>query len=405
MLTSDLVPVRRRGAELQLVAFDAKRRERALALAEELVAIAKDHVGEPRGELEEALASVPAEARDEKLRAGLAKLTLDRCEFEAESTVDPVALRDALFRRAAAWRREGSIEARDAIVAEVGAAWSPPLTAVQVENALYADLKSAHPLVAFQPTTPQALVAAYEDALPQAVLLRAVRVTVKLVPASAGALRVLLRKLKFLRLLFAIAKGEGAGHTLVVEGPLSMFDGGARYGLKLALLLPALREAGAFELEADVRWGKEHAFYTFRTSSAAVAASTEGDAPLPDEVQALLDGVNAAEAGWKAARADAILDLPGLGVIVPDLVLTKGKKSPRVHVEVLGFWSREAVWRRVDLAEKGLPEKIIFVASERLRVSEEVLASEHACLYVYKGVIGVKGLLERAEALVAPRTG
>ncbi len=399
MLTSDLVPVRRRGAELQLVAIDAKRRERARLIAGELVALAADHVGGPRGELEEALGSVPAEPRDEKLKAGLAKLTLDRCTFAAESAVDPVVLRDALFRRATAWRREGSIEPREAIVAEVGAAQTPPLDANGVEAALYSDLKSAHPLQAFEPISAEGLVAAYEEALPQAVLLRATRVTVTVKPANAGALRALLRRLKFLRLLFAIAKApEPGAHALVVEGPLAMFDGGARYGLKLALLLPALRETGTFELEAEIRWGKEHAFYTFRVQGTdAAAARAGGEAPLPEEVQALLDGVNAASSDWRAARADAVLDLPGLGVVVPDLVLTKGKA--RVFVEVLGFWSREAVWRRVELAEKGLPEKVIFVASERLRVSEEVLESEHACLYVYKGVIGVRGLLERASRL------
>ncbi len=393
MLTSDLVPVRRRGAELQLVAIDAKKRTRALTIAEMLVDIARTHVGEARGDLEEALSQVPAEPRDEKLRAGLAKLVLDRCTFEAEAKLPPEDVRRALFLRAAEWRREGSIEPRDAVVAEVGRALG--LGPADVEATLYADLKSAHPLRAFEDVSPSLLLADYEDALPQAVLLRATRVTVDVRPASPAALRALLRKLKFLRLLFAISPAA-EGHRLIVEGPLAMFDGGARYGLKLAMLLPALRACGAFELEADVRWGKEHAVYTFRVQSDAAAAAPE-DAPLPEEVQALLDAVNASKGDWRATRADEVFDLPGLGAVVPDLVLKNGKR--KVFVEVLGFWSREAVWRRVELAERGLPQKMIFAVSERLRVSEEVLDSEHACLYVYKGVISARAVLERADAL------
>ncbi|CAN5818130.1 hypothetical protein BH09MYX1_BH09MYX1_11930 [soil metagenome] len=394
MLTSDLVPVRRRGAEIHLVAIDDKKRARALAIAEMLVDIAATHVGEPRGELEDALATVPAEARDEKLRAGLAKLVLDRCAFEAEAKRAPDEVRDALFRRATEWRRAGSIEHSDAIVEEVGR--SLDMTAMEVESSLYADLKSAHPLRAFAPISPSNLVTDYVEALPQAVLLRAARIAVDVRPANPASLRALLRKLKFLRLLFALAPAED-GHRLIVEGPLSMFDGGARYGLKLAMLLPALRACGAFDLAAEVRWGKEHALCTFRVRSTESPTAFE-DSPLPDEVQALLDAVNAQGEGWRATRAETIVDLPGLGVVVPDLLLTKKKK--KVFVEVLGFWSREAVWRRVELAEAGLREKMIFVASERLRVSEEVLASEHACLYVYKGVIGARGLLERAERLI-----
>jgi uncharacterized protein len=71
-------------------------------------------------------------------------------------------------------------------------------------------------------------------------------------------------------------------------------------------------------------------------------------------------------------------------------------------VEVLGHWSRAAVWRRVELVEAGLGVPLIVAASERLRVSEDVLpADAPACLYVYKGVMSAKAIVERAERLLA----
>src|SRR5262245_31355906 len=97
MLLSEHVLAPRPGDTLVLRKMDAAVRTRAEAIARDLVETAKRHVGRPRGELEAALASVDAEARDTKVKAGLTKLLLDRCKFEAAPPAPPEALRAALF--------------------------------------------------------------------------------------------------------------------------------------------------------------------------------------------------------------------------------------------------------------------------------------------------------------------
>jgi hypothetical protein len=94
-----------------------------------------------------------------------------------------------------------------------------------------------------------------------------------------------------------------------------------------------------------------------------------------------------------------VLNLPGVGVCVPDLVFTRdGAKTP-VYLEVLGYWSRAAVWRRVELAEAGLPHRVIWAVSDRLRVSEAALPADlPASLYVYKGVMNPRRILKLLEA-------
>jgi hypothetical protein len=73
-----------------------------------------------------------------------------------------------------------------------------------------------------------------------------------------------------------------------------------------------------------------------------------------------------------------------------------------VHLEVLGFWSRQAVWRRVELVERGLSERILFAVSSHLRVSEAALDGElPGALLVYKRVLSAKTVLERVEAVAA----
>ena len=89
-----------------------------------------------------------------------------------------------------------------------------------------------------------------------------------------------------------------------------------------------------------------------------------------------------------------------MGLCVPDLTFVHAESGRRVHLEVLGFWSRDAVWRRVELVEQCLLERVVFAVSSRLRVSEEVLGdAEHAALYVYKGAMSAKALLRRLDAL------
>jgi predicted nuclease of restriction endonuclease-like RecB superfamily len=104
---------------------------------------------------------------------------------------------------------------------------------------------------------------------------------------------------------------------------------------------------------------------------------------------------------WRTRPATCLLDLPGVGVCAPDLEVEHQDTGRRVYVEVLGFWSRDAVWRRVEMVEKGLGAPIVFAVGQHLRVSEAVLGQEApAALYVYKRTMLPKALLERVQAVV-----
>ena len=407
MLTADLVNARRRGAELRLVLLDAEGRERARTIAEALVAIAEAHVGRTREELETALSVVPASPREHRLRDGLAKLIEDRCKFDAGEDADPEAVRRDVFTRASAAR--ASLAAADrfdrgAVVAEVARARGT--SAEAIERALFADLRSAHVVVTFEKLSGRALVASYERAQAQAVLLRAVRVRVDLQCASPHALRVLFRRLKFLRLLHTVSR-HGDGHRIVIDGPFSLFESVTKYGLALALVLPALDGCDRWRLEADVRWGKERTPLLFRlageTSSPAVGRTTPAPA-LPDEVEALVRSFRALETPWSVSANSRILDLPGVGLSIPDLVFDRRRADgsrDRIYFEVMGYWSRAAVWKRVELVRAGLAERILFAVGARLRVSEDVLDEDlPGALYVYKQTMSARTVAERLERLV-----
>jgi predicted nuclease of restriction endonuclease-like RecB superfamily len=395
MLLSEHVLAQRRGDTLVLRSFDAKARARADAIAHDVVAVAKQSIGKTRGELESALGAVDAEARDAKVRAGLAKLVLDRCAFEQTEAVNPEELRTALFSRAAAARREHGHLDRAAIVAEIAGAHA--LSPDALERALYADLKSSHTMLSFDPIAPEALVELFARGQAQGVLLRAERVVARVKCSSPGALRALFRALKFHRLLFT-AIADGDAQVIGIDGPMSLFEAGTKYGPRLAMALPALEACDALELEAIVRWGKERTRLSFKHTHTSMAPAEE--APLPDEVEALRAAIAKGDSDLAVSRSTAILSLPGVGTCVPDLELRDGR-GRIAYVEVLGFWSRDAVWRRVELAERGLGARIVFCVSSRLRVSEEVLPeSLPAALYVYKGSMSARAVIDRAKSLL-----
>jgi len=418
LLTADLVTVRQEGDQLSLRPLEGRRRARALELAELLLLPLATAAERRREDLEERFADVPVGPTEHKLADGLKKLILDRCEFVVPPGPAPPLLRQCLFRRAAARRRElgpGESLDREQLLQEVAAELE--LSAAALEERLFADRPAEARLQSFRLITAAELVRVYDLSQVQAVLLRAVRVVVEVRAPTAVAYRQLFRKLKFLQLLCVIEPLPEGGYRITVDGPLSLFSAVTRYGLQLALLLPALEETAApYRLEAQVKWGQDRRTLTFRHARGEASGADGPAAPpaadlatgagsarppvhLPDDLQRFVAAFDALGSSWDVQPASAILHLPGLGVCLPDLLFRDRQSGAEVHLEVLGFWSRAAVWRRVDLVRAGLPQRILFAVSSRLRVSEAALPEDlPGELLVYKGVLNPRRVLERLEA-------
>ena len=405
MLTADLAGVRRRGGDLRLVATDAARRAHIEALAAALQAAARAHLGRPRDALEAAFAEAAASHgfADRRLVGAVWKLVVDGCRFEEATPDAAIALRRDVFRQAAAARRAATPTApfdRGAVLAAVAATTDRP--PADVEADLFADRPGAQRLLAVEAPPPAALADGFPLAEAQAVLLRATKVVATVRAREAGTYRHLFRTLKFLRLLPLITPApDDGGLRIELDGPFSLFQGSTRYGLQLGLALPAIAACDRFAIEADVRWGNDRRPLRFQLAGAGGdAASPPGPPPMPDEIAALSAAFERLESDWRIDHAPAVLDLPGAGLCIPNLAFVRGRDGTRVHFELLGFWSREAVWRRVELVRAGLPHRILFAVSRTLRVGEVVLDEiPTAALYVFARVLNAKEVLARLEQL------
>lgn len=451
MLTADLVRARRKGDTLTLTKLNSKALEEARGIAESYLTRAEEAAGvhATRAQVMESFGEVPVSSRLQKVAAGLRKLILDRCTFEAEALggdASPAELRMSLFETAASARREAESQDafdREGILAAFGATLDPPRAADEVMGALYSDLKAAHRLVSFEALGVDALLDAYRLGQAQAVLLRAESVEVDIFTTAEGAdpmaIRHLFSKLKFRGLLHRIERlpaGQGAaptrdggapgevpadttdaadaneaddagasGYRITIDGPFSMFRASTKYGLALALGLPAIRACASWELRAKVYWGKARTPLSFTLSSETDAARAPASPGQRPEVDKVLVKWAKRQTDWRVEVASALLDMPGHGICVPDLTFTHAKTGVVVHLEVLGFWSRDAVWRRVEWAEGALPQlgaRILFAVPSRLRVSEEVLDASSSALYVFKGALVPKTLEAHLDALASP---
>jgi hypothetical protein len=400
LLTADLVrPVfRKDGMRIPRLRADALTRVHQLA--EQMLALALPCVGETRMALDEALA-IEVPQKERLIWMGLQKLVLDRCTFAISGDVEPSELRRQIFSRAALLRRQGHFDedSRRLLLEQVASERS--MSVPDIEFSLFADLKPAQRLEKLELTSADELVSRYELGRAQSVLLKAQRVEVSFRPSSPEQARRAFQKLKFLQLLFGVERRDD--HVIVqIEGPLSLFRATTRYGLKLAMALPILATLPECQLRADVMWGKSRTQRVFRWESCELASLPPLAPPRArPEIERLQADFQKHAKDWRVAPSDSILHAPGQGVCIPDLAFTHVKSAMCIHLELMGFWSREAIWQRIDWARSGKLPRVLFVYSDKLRVSEAALESaSHAALLSFKGVISADKVRAKLDAQI-----
>ena len=372
MLTGKLVRVRH--ARNRLVPMYLNPADRNwLGVAHQLLLAFRDAPGRTRGELEADLADLVGEGPGQLVHQGLAKLLEDRCETEVASDVPPDQVREAVFRTSAlhhaATAKADRPFDRAAVLEEVAAELSLPPE--QIDQALFADLRDEQRILKFEDCTPEFLLNRYNVALAQAILLRSTGMEVRVWNETPARFRQLFRAVKFHRLIATIRSADGNSYAITLDGPLSLFSSTQKYGLQLAMFLPALLHCKTFELRADVRWGAQKAAKSFTLTAA------DGLKPYtPDFGVYTPREVTNFAANFRESVADWVLDadphpVPVEGTTwVPDFALTHSPTGKQVYVEILGFWRKLDVEQHYKRLKRALPGKFVLVVSEAYRADE-----------------------------------
>jgi predicted nuclease of restriction endonuclease-like RecB superfamily len=359
-----------------------------LEVAERLLELFRASKDRTRGELDEELRDVFSESTAYLVHQGLAKLLEDRCKFAVVSGHPPEQLREEVFRAATARRRGSGGEARApfdraAVLAEVAAGLGLPPH--EVENGLFADLKSEQELTDFEDITAERLLQRYNVGLAQAVLFRSTGVVVHVRGEPPQRYRQLFRQVKFRRLICEVENTGPGAFRLSLDGPLSLFSATQKYGLQLAQFLPAVVLCRDFDLRAELRWGPQRKPKTFALSSGdgLVAHAADAGTYVPPEVAMFAELFRARAAGWSLAEETEVRPL-GEGFWVPDFRLVEKATGRAVLLEILGFWRRSHVERHLERLRQHAREPFLLAVSDQLHVEDAELEGLPGAVYRFR---------------------
>jgi predicted nuclease of restriction endonuclease-like RecB superfamily len=348
--------------------------EQAQLVAEQLLDLYRGFEGRTRGELEEEFAELFGDDPSTLLQQGLAKLLDDRCEFDVIAGLPPEQLRAEVFRAAALARQADDAAVnfdRDAVLAAVSRAHG--LAVEDVERGLFADLKSEQRLIKFADLSVEHLLQRYNVGLAQAVLLRATAVHVTVNHEQPVRYRALLRTLKFRRLLCEFERVGPDSYTLHIDGPLSLFSASTKYGLQLALFLPAVLACKNFELRADLRWGpqkKPKQFLLSHRDKLAWPGADQGTY-VPPELGVFVESFRKRVSDWELVEETEVYPL-GNGFWVPDFRLVHKETGLEVLLEVLGFWRKSSAEKHLERLRRYAKEPFLLALSDQLHVDESL---------------------------------
>ncbi len=377
--------------------------------AEQLLDLFRKAEERTRGDLEEEVRDAFGDMPNQLVHQGLAKLLLDRCDFEVASTHPPEEIRDVVFRTAAAaWTKDrltdDAIELkrfdRAAVLKEVGGQLG--ISPDAVLHGLFADLKSEQRLMRFKDLPADRLLQRYNVALAQAVLLRSVGVQVHIRGEPAQRYRQLFRLVKFHRLMCEVEATGPEAYCLRLDGPLSLFSATQKYGLQLALFLPAILQCRDFELHADLRWGPQRRPKVFKLSTrdGLVAHVPDTGMYVPSELAMFVELFRKKVTDWDISEEVELLPL-GNGFWVPDYQLIHRTTGRMVYLEVLGFWRRSSVQRHLERLRQHARERFLLAVSEQLHVEDTELEGLPAGVHRFRQMPLPDEVARLANAILA----
>ncbi|MBF0154124.1 MAG: DUF790 family protein [Magnetococcales bacterium] len=334
-----------------------------LNLAAELTDIYRSNMGLGLEELAELTHPVINAQRTPLVAKGLNKLLLDRCQFrEADAAI--AAARLAILERATTLLRQPGMGDLEHYRRQVSAPYEADADALA--SRLYADLPIRQPLEGFDPPAPEALLQRYNLAQAQGLLFFAQAITLTLREGRVVKLRRFFQYLRFFRLLFRIRRMQADGYRVELDGPLSLFEGGRRYGLQLALALPAFCDLATWNMEAEVRLPRRTPVQFVLDEKSALRSHYARLAGYhPREFQLFVEQFQEqAPAGWRMALEADIVHRAGQEVWIPDwtFIAPDGRS---IHVELFHRWHATLLESRLDALEKSLDPATFKIGVDR----------------------------------------
>jgi predicted nuclease of restriction endonuclease-like RecB superfamily len=357
--------------------------------AEALIGIFTAHEGRERALLEAALNEYVGVGTDYKILRGLIKLLMDRCRFETAAIIEPAEIRRALFLKAREFHplgRDGAarLMAAASVAGELNCAPEDLLAG------LYADLPEQQRLIEFESVRERELLDLYNLAQAQALLYRCVEMRLWVAPQGPENYRRLFAAIKAYRLIHSIKGSAAEGYEIRLDGPVSMFHRSQKYGIQMAVFLPALLTCVNWRMRAEIsmkpgeRGGAgASAFFEMDSNQQQLRSSYLPAAPAENAVLEQLPRSWAAyESAWTLERSSEVVNL-GESAFVPDFVL-RHEDGALFYLEALGFWTPRHLQERLREFEHYGIRNFLIAAWDELRGSRDPLTRVLPHVIIYK---------------------
>ncbi|MGH9832607.1 MAG: DUF790 family protein [Blastocatellia bacterium] len=396
MLTTDLAMSWRRGNRI-FPRYLQSDDPRHLQTAADLALIVEQHQDRRRAELEQALDEYIGVGTDYKILRGLIKLLTDRCEFGAATALDPAEIRRALFNKTSAHHPLLTESARGQIIAEAAAELE--CSPEELMAGLHADLAGNQKLIAFEKMIAEELLDRYNLAQAQALLYRCSEMQLWIEPQAPTITRRLFTEIKAFRLIHAIKGDAERGYEVRLGGPVSLFHRSQRYGVQMAVFLPALLLYPGWRMRAEIGTKTGAAFFELdsaqdRLRSHYVAEDVQSQNP---QLAKLLEDFSKLAGEWGAQPNQEVIDL-GESAFVPDLIFARDAGEP-IYLEMLGYWTPRSLSERLkEFARAGFNNYAI-AASEEMRCSRDAPSQLPANVIIYKKSLNARELQTRLARL------
>ncbi len=402
MLTKDLLRYRFDDRQIR-PAFLAPDSPRYRQTVSELFRVYCKHVGNSRGVLEVAIEKYSASRMDYRVVRGLAKVLMNYAEFETRRS-DATTLRGAVFLQVAKnWpitRRKVAPDVfdRQAILDEIAGAVG--LSAAQIEEELYADLPQQQRLIRFAAVCdPEAIIARYNMELARGLLYWAERLVIDIEDSYQDVIRYI----KLCRLMHTLVRSE-RGYRIELDGPLSLLRGTKRYGLKMAVFLPALALCRTWRMETVIVKGGKRFIYSLDDRSGLISHFRRFplfDSKLESDFAADFEKTfQQHPSEWILTRADAVIPIGRNEVMIPDFTL-RNHKGWEVYLEIVGFWTPEYLSRKIAKVREANLSNLILAVSKKLALCQT--ETEELNVLWFGKKLSAIDVLERADLLLVTR--
>ena len=371
------------------------------AIARDLIEIYAAHLNKTKGLLASALTDYEAADINYHVTRGLAKLLEDRSEFTIRSPIEPEVLREKIFVYASKHHpvvTETDLlhkHTRPIVLAKIADEFNVSTDAVM--EGMYADLEENRLLTGFEPPTTEWLLDRYNVALAQAMLYRASEMTIRIYRNIPTKYKLVFKFIKFFKLMHVVTGDNADGYQIVLDGPASMFRLSQKYGIQMALFLPALLHCDRWWLDATIVMNKkEHLRFNINDEfglRSHYRDPGEFDSELERHFAIQFDRI---DTEWTLERETDIINLKDT-VMIPDFAFSH-PDGRRAVMEIVGFWTPDYLQKKLWKLKRAAMPNMIIAVSNQLNCSTEDFRDIPGEVLFFKTRIKPKEVLEKVKA-------